>query len=819
VLAPGKLFGNRYQIIEEIGMGGMGRVYKVRDITINETMVLKLIHPEIAFRKHTVERFRNELRLARRISHRNVCRVFDLHEADDALFITMEYVAGEDLKRSIRRIGPFTMGKTLSIAKQVCDGLREAHRLGILHRDLKSKNVIIDLDGNARIMDFGIASSFETKGLTDEGVAIGTPTYMSPEQAMGKGVDQRSDIYSLGIILYEMVTGDVPFKGDTALSIAMQHKEDAPRNPMDLNPRIPRSLNRLILKCLEKKKERRHQSAGELMGDLLAVEEEISTEERAATYGPSRSTVLLTQLRSFKVPGYIFLFFIAAWLLFYVVGKNRDRGGSGPLEADRFEFISSMAVFPFTYSGSNISEEYLCVDIMTRIISRLNKLYPRLRITPQLTAEHYARKGLSPSTLSGILDINYLLWGNVASREDAIVVDVELIDVEKNVSAWRDEFLCLKQDIFNEPAGMICREIGSRLGLDAAEVQIVDRQPDPDAYILFLKARYDERAYHRDEDEAAFQRAKDFYERALLLDPECAMFHWGVGNLYEIRYVKTNDSSDLENMLTSFHMAYDLDPDSALTNLGLGWAYFHKGDNDLAYTYFKQAYVIDPLEFEVNYHIAHFFRSLGLYEKALKYYEWAQIINPSEKSLHTAAVYPFGTTYRLRLRCLIYLGRNAEAIASMEEALRHDPENLTLILLITRQYIRMRILNDAEKMLNRAVAIAPENEQIPYVEALLKAALGDKAGALALVSKGFPPEAGYLKADLYCLLGMKEEAIDCIQEGIAESFKLIKTHLFPYLYLKNNTYFSVLEQEPRYREILSVQKALYDRMLEKYKGL
>jgi len=800
-------------------MGGMGRVYKVRDITINETMVLKLIHPEIAFRKHTVERFRNELRLARRISHRNVCRVFDLHEADDALFITMEYVAGEDLKRSIRRIGPFTMGKTLSIAKQICDGLREAHRLGILHRDLKSKNIIIDLDGNARIMDFGIASSFETKGLTDEGVAIGTPTYMSPEQALGKGVDQRSDIYSLGVILYEMVTGDVPFKGDTALSIAMQHKEDAPKPPMDLNPRIPGSLNRLILKCLEKKKERRYQGAGELMGELLAVEEEVSTEERAATYGPSRSTVLLTRLRSFKVPGYIFLFFIAAWLLFYVVGKNRDRGGSGSLEADRFGYISSMAVFPFSFSGSNTGEEYLCVDIPTRIISRLNKLYPQLRITPQREAEHFARKDLSSSTLGEILDINYLLTGSVSPREDTILVDVELIDVDKNVTAWRDEFLCQKQDIYNEPAGMICREVGSRLGLNAAEVQTVDRQPDPNAYILFLKARYDERAYHRDEDEAAFRRAKDFYERALQLDPECAMFHWGAGNLYEIRYVKTNDSFELERMLTSFQRAYDLEPGSPLTNLGLGWAYFHKGDNDQAYTYFKQAYAIDPMEFEVNFNIASFFRSLGLYEKALKYYDWAQIIKPTEKSLPTDKVYPYGASYILNLRCLIYLGRNAEAIASMEEALRHDPENLTILMLITRQYIKMGILDDARKMIDRAVGIDPDNEQIPYVEALLKAAQGDKAGALALVREGYPPEAGYLITDLYCLLEMKDEAIDLIQGGITESFKLVKTYLFPYLYLKNNTYFSVLEQEPRYREILSAQKALYDRMLERYKGL
>ena len=182
-------------------------------------------------------------------------------------------------------------------------------------------------------------------------------------------------------------------------------------------------------------------------------------------------------------------------------------------------------------------------------------------------------------------------------------------------------------------------------------------------------------------------------------------------------------------------------------------------------------------------------------------------------------MYPYGASYILNLRCLIYLGRNAEAIASMEEALRLDHENLTNLMLITRQYIKVGILDDARKMLERAVGIAPDNGQIPFLEALLKAAQGDKTGALALVKDGFPSEAVYFKADLYCLLDKKDEAIDCIREGIAESFKLVKTYLFPYLYLKNNTYFSILEQEPRYREILSEQKALYDRMLESYKGL
>ncbi|NIN92633.1 protein kinase, partial [bacterium] len=196
-LTTGTTFAGRYQIIEELGKGGMGKVYRVLDKELKEEVALKLIKPDIASDKKTLERFSNELKLARKISHKNVGRMYELMEEKGIRYITMEYVPGEDLKRLIRKVGQFSAGKTVSITKQVCEGLVEAHRLGVVHRDLKSQNIMVDEDGNARILDFGIARSLRGKGITGAGVMIGTPEYMSPEQAEVKEVDQRSDIYSL----------------------------------------------------------------------------------------------------------------------------------------------------------------------------------------------------------------------------------------------------------------------------------------------------------------------------------------------------------------------------------------------------------------------------------------------------------------------------------------------------------------------------------------------------------------------------------------------------------------------------------------------
>ena len=319
-LTTGSTFAGRYQVIEELGRGGMGRIYKVQVTKIGVKAALKLIRPEAGSDRQSLERFTNELKLARKIRHKNICQMFDLGEDAGTRYLTMEYVHGEDLKQIIRKMGRLSPGQAVAIALQVCDGLAEAHKLGVVHRDLKPQNIMLDEDGKARIMDFGIARSLSGKGITGAGVMIGTPEYMSPEQVEGKDVDPRSDLYSLGVILYEMVTGRVPFEGDSPFTIGVKHKSEAPKDPRTLNADVPEGLSRTILSCLEKEREKRCATAADLRTELDELGQGVLTAERAVpvrkTTTSREITVKLT-LRKLLLPGLAVIAIVFAAIVFW----------------------------------------------------------------------------------------------------------------------------------------------------------------------------------------------------------------------------------------------------------------------------------------------------------------------------------------------------------------------------------------------------------------------------------------------------------------------------------------------------------------------
>lgn len=267
--APGEKFGERYQIIEEIGQGGMGKVFKAKDMELDIVVALKMIKPQLSSDPDIVSRFKRELLMAREVFHENVIRIHDLGEVSGIKYISMNYIEGNSLKEVLQTTGKLTIEKSLDIAKQVCFALEAAHKKGIIHRDLKPQNIMIDKKGKAYVLDFGIARSLSWEpDAAQDGIVLGTPDFMSPEQIKGEKADATTDIYSLGIIFYEMVTGKLPFTGDSPTELLHKHLNAAPERPSKLNPQIPPLLEKIILKCLEKKKKHRYQSLSEVLQDV-----------------------------------------------------------------------------------------------------------------------------------------------------------------------------------------------------------------------------------------------------------------------------------------------------------------------------------------------------------------------------------------------------------------------------------------------------------------------------------------------------------------------------------------------------------------------
>ncbi len=434
-LTTGSTFAGRYQVIEELGQGGMGKVYKVHDTKIGEKIALKLIRPEAGLDKKSLERFSNELKLARKIRHKNVCQMFDLGEDQGVRYITMEYVHGEDLRQLIRKVGRLSPGQAIAIARQVCDGLEEAHKLDVVHRDLKPQNIMLDDDGNARIMDFGIARSLTGKSITGAGTFIGTPEYMSPEQVEGKDVDQRSDIYSLGVILYEMVAGRRPFDGETALSIAHKQKYEAPEDPRKFNAQITEGLARVILKCLEKDKAARYESARALDAALAGIEEGLPTTEKVVPKRKSVTTRDITvtfNVKKLVVPGLAVLVLAAgAFVLTTVIGGKKPAPAAASSSGK-----PSVAVMYFENQTEKPGLDKMVVTLLTTNLSRNNnievtstqRLFDILKLLGKQDAQTIDRSlATDVATRAGV---KTMLLGSVIQIGDRIRLASEIIDVK-----------------------------------------------------------------------------------------------------------------------------------------------------------------------------------------------------------------------------------------------------------------------------------------------------------------------------------------------------------------------------------------------------
>lgn len=815
-LSRGALFAGRYEIIEELGKGGMGSVFRVEDTKVHEEVALKLIKSEIAADEQTIDRFRNELKLARKIAHRNVCKMYDLGEDQGTHFITMEYVPGEDLKSLINRVGTLPVQKSMAIALQISRGLAEAHSHGIVHRDLKPQNIMIDKSGDAHIMDFGIARSAAAPGLTTSGVIVGTPGYMAPELIEGHRADQRSDIYALGTILYEMLTGRMPFEGDTALAIAMKQKSGRPPEPRTLNPQIPESLSQLVLKCLAAEPCERIQTTGYILSTLQEIAP--VTTDQGREIGPSGSKEPPSMKRSIRrsplhvvLGGIVFAAIIFGVYLIVDTLRSHDtaapdktiHGMAAPEATQQTQptspWANSIAVLPFRDQSRQKDQEHICTGLTLAINNRLTQLGD-LKVISLPAVMRFKNREMGITQVGKELGVEHILDGTVLREGNRIRIMGELIDTTSGANLWTDVYEGNLDNVF-EVYDQVSQEVAEALKIELAPDAVVtmrsDRPENMEAYEYYLRAMtYFNSSYVLSRDPRDFDASVRMFESALEHDPGYALAYLGLAWIYQHQFIIRGDLQDFMMVRTYIEKADDLDPEHPLTLAGKSWVDFADGEERLAFDHLKQALAINPNLAELNFSVGVICRFAGLSRHAIKYMAKAMELDP----------------YYLYSRLghasnHFFVGMLEEAGPLFERVYAMGPDDPLVAEFYSAFCVMTEDFGRAENILSRWEENYPDSAAQSDIRAYLLAAKGEKDKALDRTP------GTYWFTYVYAELGMIDEAVEHIQKYLGQ-----QVHL-PYLKLVNQPVFKTLWDDPRFQEIVALQKDAYERRLKWAEGL
>jgi eukaryotic-like serine/threonine-protein kinase len=734
-LSAGTDFGTRYRIEALLGQGGMGRVYKAYDKTLDRTVALKVVRQGIMADSEALNRFKQELLLASRISHTNILRIHDMGEVGEVKFITMAYVEGQDLHQILRDTPKLPFDRVLNFSQQLAAALAAAQAEGVMHRDLKPQNILVGKDDHLYVSDFGLAKTFEENAvqMTRTGAFLGTPRYMSPEQVEGKPADLRSDLYAYGLILYEIVTGDVPFTGESTLKVMYQRIQEKPKSPKTLNPELPNWFVQVIMRCLERDPSTRYQRADEIVLDLQGARSTVSTYR-----GGGATRTVQIQIPQFTSNRWVWVAagVVALLILSFAIPPVRHMilpgkgGGSGsgisgvpPLSSGRF-----VAVLPLQVLGDESQLGYLAQGIEEALSTKLFQLKDI-----HVTAADAAAKEDQKQPLQKIgehLGANLVVQGTLQGSGDKIRIILKLEDVAKGTPLWSQQFDGATGDLFTLE-DEIYNPLVSALNLNPTNEETARAEARPTenvaAYDLYLRGRNSMRGH----DAKSFQAALDFFDQALKNDQSFALAYTGIADASLQMYNLKKDSfwtqkalaaaqqaQQLNDNLPEVHAtlgtvysgsgknaeaiaelkrAISLAPDSDQGYRRLGNAYLASGDGPQAIEAFQKSIQLNPYYWDNQNALGNAYYRLGNYAKALEAFQQVTVLEPD-----------IDLGYENVGNIYLQEGKYQDCIPYFQKALQIQPFWSTYSNLGTAYFFLKEYPNSVD-MYEKAVALNPNN--------------------------------------------------------------------------------------------------------------